>query len=264
MQPNQSCSTRTLHALLSLGRQRLGEPVADLVVGDDVVVQVDPPLCPRDGREPVVVGVRAVLQQRDAVAVAQRRVADPTQDPFQTGAARGGIFRYVEVLVPELSILCQGVSSLCSGVLLQPIGGDDGGAFSCGSLRLPLSPMLAHRARLRGCALRREWSVNFGCRLHARPSGRVRLPVAFRRTFVPETRPAPSAGGTLLAPAIGPPHGSMKPSGWERIPEPRPRWSCSLRKIRAARRVLASPGTGKRTSRRNPDKLRPSDPVPRG
>src|SRR5215217_469737 len=47
------------HALLSLCRQRVGEPVSDLIVLEDVVVQVDPTLCPGDGRQPVVVGVRA-------------------------------------------------------------------------------------------------------------------------------------------------------------------------------------------------------------
>ena len=101
MQPNQSWSTRTCTPSPSLGGEGVCELVADLVVGDDVVVQVDPTLCPGDGLKPIVVGIGAVLQQRDTVTFAQRRVADPTQDPFQTGASRSGIFWYVEVLVLE-------------------------------------------------------------------------------------------------------------------------------------------------------------------
>src|SRR5215211_3591857 len=75
------------HALLSLCRQRVGEPVSDFVVLEDVVVEVNPTLRPRDGREPVVVCVRAVLQQRDLVPLTQWRVTDSSQDSFQTSAA---------------------------------------------------------------------------------------------------------------------------------------------------------------------------------
>src|SRR5215208_3396646 len=86
-QPNQSWSTRTRAPSLafadsSLCRQRVGEPVSNFVVLEDVVVQVDPTLRPRDGREPVVVGVRAVFEQRKAIALPERRVANPTQDPL--------------------------------------------------------------------------------------------------------------------------------------------------------------------------------------
>src|SRR5829696_6385369 len=49
------------HALSRLGGKGPGEPVSDLVVREDVVVQVDPALSPGDGREPVIVGIRAVL-----------------------------------------------------------------------------------------------------------------------------------------------------------------------------------------------------------
>src|SRR5215217_6149880 len=42
-------------------RPGLGEPVSDLVIREDVVVEVDPTLRPCDGREPVVVGVGTVL-----------------------------------------------------------------------------------------------------------------------------------------------------------------------------------------------------------
>ena len=70
---------------------------------------------------------------------------------------------------------------------------------------------------MRGVLLRREWSVNFGWDRGLRV---VHHPVALRRTFVPETRPASSAGGTLRT--------SDRPSsrvnetfGGERIPEPR-------------------------------------------
>ena len=69
---------------LGLGRQRLGEPVSDLVVLEDVVVEVDPTLRSRDGCGPVIVGIEAVLEQSEPVVVAQRRVANPPQDPFQT------------------------------------------------------------------------------------------------------------------------------------------------------------------------------------
>src|SRR5215218_3235213 len=110
-QPNQSWSTRT-RALLSLCRQRVGEPVSDFVVLEDVVVQVDPMLRPRNGREPVVVGVRAVFEQREAIALPERRIANPTQDPFQTCAARCDIVRDGKVVALDFSLLCQGRSSL--------------------------------------------------------------------------------------------------------------------------------------------------------
>src|SRR5829696_2354026 len=49
------------HALPGLRGQGTGEPVADHVVRDDVVVQVDPTLRPPDGCEPFVVSIRAVF-----------------------------------------------------------------------------------------------------------------------------------------------------------------------------------------------------------
>src|SRR5215211_4312111 len=48
------------HALLGFRGKGLGEPVSDLIVLEDVVVEVDPTLSPGDGSEPVVVCVRAV------------------------------------------------------------------------------------------------------------------------------------------------------------------------------------------------------------
>ena len=122
------------YALSRLGGQGLGEPVADLVVGDDVVVEVYPTLSPRDGLEPVVVGVGAVLQQREPVSLSQRRVADSPQNPLQTGAARGGVFRYVQFLAAGLSILGQDKSSLSFRYGLQ---------WTCASILAPLTFMQA-------------------------------------------------------------------------------------------------------------------------
>ena len=56
MQPNQSWSTRTCTPS-RLGGEGVCELVTDLVVGDDVVVQVDPTLCLGDGLKPIVVGI---------------------------------------------------------------------------------------------------------------------------------------------------------------------------------------------------------------
>ena len=75
---------------------------------------MDPTLRLRDGREPVFVGVRTVLQQREPVAVAQRRVTDPSQDPFQSGTARGNVVRDGEVIAPDFLLFCQGRFSLRS------------------------------------------------------------------------------------------------------------------------------------------------------
>src|SRR5215210_8098952 len=60
-QPNQSWSTRTRNALSRLCRKRIGEPVSDLVVLEDVVVEMNPVPRASYGCEPVLVGVGAVL-----------------------------------------------------------------------------------------------------------------------------------------------------------------------------------------------------------
>src|SRR5215217_2694226 len=113
------------HTFRRLGGKGLVEPVSDLIVLEDVVVQVDPTLRPRNGREPVVVCVRAVPKQRDLVAVAQRRVTDSSQDPFQTGAARRHVLRDCKVFVPNVSLLRQDGSSLGFGIRSIGLGAAD-------------------------------------------------------------------------------------------------------------------------------------------
>jgi hypothetical protein len=71
--------------------------MSDLVVLEDVVVEVDPMLRLGDGLEPVFVGVGAVLEQREPVSHAQRRVAGSCQDPIQTSVTRRRVFRDGEV-----------------------------------------------------------------------------------------------------------------------------------------------------------------------
>ena len=61
--------------------------MAPRVVLEDVVVQVDPPLGPTDGGDPVIVGAGAVLEELQPVALAQGGVAGSRQDAVQTGAA---------------------------------------------------------------------------------------------------------------------------------------------------------------------------------
>jgi hypothetical protein len=63
------------HTFGGLIRERLGEPLSGGVVLEDVVVEMDPSLCPRDGREPVVVGVRTVLEQLELVTFSEWRAA---------------------------------------------------------------------------------------------------------------------------------------------------------------------------------------------
>ena len=110
------------HSLLGLRGQGPGEPVSDLIVLEDVVVEVDPTLRPCDGREPVFVSVRTVPQQREPVPLTQWRIADPPQDPFQSGTARGNVVRDGEVIGLELMILRQDGFSLFFGLLSISVG----------------------------------------------------------------------------------------------------------------------------------------------
>ena len=141
---------------------------------------------------------------------------------------------------PELSILVKMYAPPC--VLAS---------FYKGSLRDGLLVRPSSVARRRAAASAHGWvrlrrMVGESRMRHARlfrvVSGSV-APYLWRRE---ET--CSSSGGTLLAPAIGPPHGS-RGSRVGKDSRTSVRWSCSLPKIRAARRVLVSPGTGKRTSR---------------
>jgi hypothetical protein len=63
-----------LHALLLLGDERFGEPLADLVVVEDVGFHVDAVARGGDRAEHGGVGVRAVLEDDDAVAEDERAV----------------------------------------------------------------------------------------------------------------------------------------------------------------------------------------------
>src|SRR4051794_22823253 len=98
----------------------------------------------------------------------------------------------------------------------------------------PLSPLLAHLAHLMGAYLRRRRSANLRYRLHARPPGRCRRPVAPHRIPGATTIPAPSAGGKLLAPATILVLGLRKRRARGKTRESLPRLSCSVPEILAA------------------------------
>src|SRR5215212_829285 len=76
------------HAIRRLRRQRVDEPMADLVVLEDVVVEMDPPPRTPYGREPIFVGVRAVLEQHETITFPQRRVTGARQGTFDPSAPR--------------------------------------------------------------------------------------------------------------------------------------------------------------------------------
>ncbi len=106
-----------LDALCSLPRERLREPPPDLVVLDDVGLEVDMVAGVVDGLEHRVVGGRTVDEQRDLVALRERRVAHRLGHGGQALQQVGGLARPLE---PR-----QDRPALLGGE--EPFGGDDGG-----------------------------------------------------------------------------------------------------------------------------------------